>query len=370
MAMLIVIFGVAAAVETPDNIFPTLVFRSSWSSGPMTGFPADDMSKWVDLHYERTLSSQVNDIEHIESRSSALWDRKVFFQRGVNINGALAQTTAASQIVLQVSAAGDLRRPSFSASTPSSVPVIQLALSSKALSQAQYPTWSRTSSALNCPRSPEPRFHRHTAARLLQVEVEHHQVQKLKPTACPRRTSSMRSARAEHRDARRNGEGRRLRYTVARSMARRPARQLNDVPIRVVDGTTIFLHDVAVTPMPVLRRKSTWLASTVERRVDDDPEDGAASTLDVINGVKALLPRLRETLPESLKLNAINDQSSFVNAAVNSVHLRERGCCCADRADDPDLLAAGVRRSHHHDLDPLAILTSVTLCPRSAKRST
>ena len=137
MAMLIVIFGVTAAIKTPTDIFPNIgipVVAVVWT---YDGLPADDMSKRVIYYYERTLSSQVNDIEHIESQSLPRYGIvKVFFQPGVNINGALAQVTAASQTVLKYLPPG-ITPPFVLSFNASSVPVVQLALSSKSLSQAQ-----------------------------------------------------------------------------------------------------------------------------------------------------------------------------------------------------------------------------------------
>ena len=103
MAMLIVIFGVTAAIKTPTDIFPNIgipVVAVVWT---YNGLPPDDMSGRVIYYYERTLSAQVNDIEHIESQSLAGYGVvKVFFQPNVNINSALAQITAASQTVLKL----------------------------------------------------------------------------------------------------------------------------------------------------------------------------------------------------------------------------------------------------------------------------
>src|SRR5580693_1962640 len=107
MAMLIVIFGVTAAIKTPTDIFPNIgipVVAVVWT---YNGLPPDDMSGRVIYYYERTLSAQVNDIEHIESQSLAGYGVvKVFFQPNVNINSALAQITAASQTVLKLWAPG------------------------------------------------------------------------------------------------------------------------------------------------------------------------------------------------------------------------------------------------------------------------
>src|SRR6202161_4459181 len=136
MAMLIVIFGVTAAIKTPTDIFPNIgipVVAVVWT---YDGLPADDMSKRVVYYYERTLSAQVNDIEHIESQSLPGYGVvKVFFQPGVNINGALAQVTAASQTVLKLLPPG-ITPPYVLTFNASSVPILQLALSSNTLSQA------------------------------------------------------------------------------------------------------------------------------------------------------------------------------------------------------------------------------------------
>ena len=137
MAMLIVIFGVTAAIKTPTDIFPNIgipVVAVVWT---YNGLPPDDMSGRVIYYYERTLSAQVNDIEHIESQSLAGYGVvKVFFQPSVNINAALAQITAASQTVLKQLPAG-ITPPYVLSFNASSVPILQLALSSDTLSQAE-----------------------------------------------------------------------------------------------------------------------------------------------------------------------------------------------------------------------------------------
>src|SRR6201995_4972305 len=136
MAMRIVIFGVTAAIRTPTDIFPNIgipVVAVVWT---YNGLPPDDMSGRVIYYYERTLSSQVNDIEHIESQSlSGYGVVKVFFQKNVNINAALAQVTAASQTVLKYLPPG-ITPPYVLSYNASSVPVLQLALSSQSLDQA------------------------------------------------------------------------------------------------------------------------------------------------------------------------------------------------------------------------------------------
>src|ERR1700692_3419240 len=135
MAMLIVIFGVTAAVKTPTDIFPNInipVVSVVWT---YTGLPPDDMSGRVVYYYERTLSAQVGDIQHIESQSlSGYGVVKIFFQKDVNIRTALAQVTAASQTVLKLLPPG-ITPPYVLSYNAATVPILQLALSSQSLPQ-------------------------------------------------------------------------------------------------------------------------------------------------------------------------------------------------------------------------------------------
>jgi multidrug efflux pump subunit AcrB len=135
MAMLILLFGGIAAVRTPTDIFPNIgipVISVVWT---YNGLPPDEMSGRIVYYYERTLSSQVSDIQHIESQSlSGYGVVKIFFQPSVNIDAALAQVTAASQTVLKQLPAG-VTPPTVLVFNASSVPILQLALSSDSLSE-------------------------------------------------------------------------------------------------------------------------------------------------------------------------------------------------------------------------------------------
>ena len=138
MAILIVIFGVTAAVKRRPTSSPISAFRSSRSSGPTTACRRTTCPGRIIYYYERTLTAQVNDIEHIESQSLPGYGVvKIFFQPNVNINSALAQVTAASQTVLKLLPPG-ITPPYVLSFNASSVPILQLALSSNALSQAQF----------------------------------------------------------------------------------------------------------------------------------------------------------------------------------------------------------------------------------------
>src|SRR5271155_3458567 len=137
MAILIMIFGARAAIGTPTDIFPNIgipVISVVWS---YTGLPPDDMANRILSGYERSLSTTVNDIEHIESQSlPGIGVVKVFFQPSVDISAAQAQVASISQTVLKQMPAG-VTPPIILVYNASSVPIIQLALSSDKLSQTE-----------------------------------------------------------------------------------------------------------------------------------------------------------------------------------------------------------------------------------------
>jgi multidrug efflux pump subunit AcrB len=136
MALLILIFGAASAIRTPTDIFPNIsipVVSVVWS---YTGLPPDDVSGRIVGFYERSLTTSVTDIEHIESQSIANYGViKIFFQPTVDINAAIAEVTAMSQQVLKQMPPG-ITPPTVLSFNASSVPILQLALSSPTLSEA------------------------------------------------------------------------------------------------------------------------------------------------------------------------------------------------------------------------------------------
>ena len=318
MAMLIVIFGVGAWVKTPTDIFPNIgipVVAVVWT---YNGLPPDDMSGRVIYYYERTLSAQVNDIEHIESQSLPGYGVvKVFFQPGVNINAALAQITAASQTVLKLLPPG-ITPPYVLQFNASSVPVLQLALSSDALSQSQIfdagQNFIRPQLATIAGAAvPSP-----YGGKVRQVQIDLDQ-QKLQAYGIA--AQDVVDAVAQQNLITPMGTEKigRFEYIVALNDSPTRIEELNDLPIRQVDGATVYVCDVAQVHDGSPPQTNMVRVDGANAVLMTILKAGSVSTLDVINGVKALLPKLRETLPKSLRLEAVGDQSAFVKSAVNSV---------------------------------------------------
>jgi multidrug efflux pump subunit AcrB len=360
MAMLIVIFGVTAAIRTPTDIFPNIgipVVAVVWT---YNGLPPDDMSGRVVYYYERTLSAQVNDIEHIESQSLPGYGVvKVFFQPNVNINSALAQITAASQTVLKLLPAG-ITPPYVLSFNASSVPILQLALSSDTLSQAQIfdagQNFIRPQLATVAGTAvPSP-----YGGKVLQVQVDLNQ-DKLQAYGMSSQDVVEAIARQNLITPVGTEKVGKYEYIVSLNDAPSQISELNDLPIRDVDGTPIYIHDVAYVhegSPPQINMVRVDGSNAVLMTI---LKTGSASTLDVIAGVKALLPKLRQTLPSSLKLEPVGDQSRFVTTAVSSVIFE--GVVAASLTGLMILIFLGSWRSTLIIMVsiPLAILTSVAL---------
>ena len=318
MAMLIVIFGVGAWVRTPVDIFPNIgipVVAVVWT---YDGLPADDMSKRVIYYYERTLTTQVNDIEHIESQSMPRYGVvKIFFQPKVNINAALAQVTAASQTVLKYLPPG-MTPPFVLSFNASSVPVLQLALSSQSLSQAELQDYGQNFirpqlASVAGAAIPSPYGGK---VRQVQVDIDQGKLQAYGLSAEEVVDAIGRQNIITPVGVEKVGG---FEYVVSINGSPEQIASLNDLPIKVVNGATIFVRDVAFAHDGAPPQTNMVRVDGANAVLMTILKAGSVSTLDVINGVKALLPKLRETLPSSLKLVAVGDQSTFVNAAVHSV---------------------------------------------------
>jgi multidrug efflux pump subunit AcrB len=318
MAVLILIFGTASALRTPTDIFPNINIPVISVVFSYTGLPADDMAGRIVTFYERSLPNSVNDIEHIESQSIANYGIiKIFFQPTVNINAALAQVNGMSQTVLKQMPPG-ITPPLILSFNASSVPILQLALSSDKMSETQI-----FDAALNFIRpalAPVPGAAlplpfggkvRQVQADLNQQALHQYGVSSndvinalsLQNLITPVGTQKIGT----------------YEYTVNLNDSPKAVEAFNDLPVKTVNGTVIYMRDVAYVhdgSPPQTNAVHVNGASAVLLTI---MKAGTSSTLDIINGVKSLLPSVSQTLPSSLKLTAVGDQSVFVTDAVSSV---------------------------------------------------
>jgi multidrug efflux pump subunit AcrB len=360
LAVVIALFGIRAAVQTPTDIFPNInipVVSVVWT---YNGLLPNDMSGRVIYYYERTLTAQVGDIEHIESQSlNGYGVVKIFFQKNVDIAAALAQVTAASQTVLKLLPPG-ITPPYVLSYNASSVPILQLALSSKKLPQMQLfdlgqnfirPQLATVAGAA----VPSP-----YGGKVLQVQVDLDQ-QAMQAHAVSAddvvNTISVQNLILPAGDEKMG----KFDWNVSLNASPVMLERINDLPVKDVNGTIIYMRDVAYVHTGSPPQTNLVRVNGSRAVLMTILKAGSASTLSVIEGIKSLLPRVEESLPSSLNLRAVGDQSIFVKAAVFGV-VREAALAAA-LVGVMILLFLGSWRSTVIILIeiPLAILFSLTL---------
>jgi multidrug efflux pump subunit AcrB len=319
MSILILILGALAIVRTPTDIFPNIdipVVSIIWN---YNGLVPEDMSNRIVTTTERNLTTTVDNIEHIESQSLyGIAVVKVFLQPTANIQQGIAQITAVSQTQLRQLPAGSTP-PLILAYSASSVPVLQLALSGQNLSEQQLNDYGLNfirTQIITVPGVSVP-YPYGGKQRQVQVDLNTTALQSKGLSALdvvnaisvqnlilPTGTSKIGSRE----------------YDVSiPNAAPQTIDDLNRIPIKTIGGTTIYIKDVAwvrdgfppqTNIVRVNGQRSVLL--TIQKA-------GNASTLNVISGIKALLPQIKTTLPPQLQIAPLNDQSIFVRGAISGV---------------------------------------------------
>jgi multidrug efflux pump subunit AcrB len=321
LALLILMVGPFTIARTPTDIFPNInipVVAVIWNYG---GLSAEEMSTRIVSIYERNLTTTVNDIEHVESQSlRGIAIVKVFLQPGAKIDLALAQVTGSAQSALRQLPPGT--QPPFVVTfNASTVPVLQLALSGKKLSEQQLfdlgVNFLRTQLAsVAGAQIPYP-----YGGKQPQIQVdlmpEAMQAKHLSPADVVNAISAQNLILPSGTQKIGGTE-----YDVDLNASPRTIDELNNLPIKTVGESTIYIHDVAhvrdgFPPQTNIVRVDGLRASLVTIQ-----KVGNASTLDIIRNVKEALPRIQAGLPPDLDIKPLADQSLFVQASITGV-LRE-----------------------------------------------
>ncbi len=359
MAVLIVLIGPLAAMRTPTDILPDInipVIAVVWQ---YQGLPAQDMAGRIIYYYERTLTSTVNNIEHIESQSlNGVGVVKIFFQPGVNISTASAQVTSISQTVLKQMPPG-ITPPQVLNYSASTVPILELAFSSKTLGEGQiYDTAQNfiRPALATVPGAATPSPY---GGKVRQIQID------LNPTALQAKGLSpadVGAALANQNLIIPAGTAKigQFEYDVELNDSPQAFAELNDIPIKTVNGATIYMRDVAQVRDGAPPQTNVVRVDGRRSVLMTVLKSGSASTLAIVAGVKSILPRLEQTLPPSFKVLLLDDQSVFVKAAVSGV-IRE-GVIAAALTSLMILLFLGSWRSSLIIAVsiPLAILCSIT----------
>ena len=318
MAMLIVLASPFVLLKIATDIFPEIdipVISIIWNYG---GLPAQEMGQRIAAQHERSLTTTVSDIEHIESTSLAgISVIKVFFQPTANIQTAIAQVVAISQSQVRQLPPG-MTPPLIIKYSASSIPVVQLGLSSPTL-----PEQTVFDAAVNTLRPqlvtipgvaiPFPYGGKN---RLVSVDLDMQQLQArgLAPAdvvnAVNLQNLILPSGTAKFAGTE---------YTVRMNGSPEAIAGLNDLPVRTTGGTTTYLKDVAYVRDGFVPQTNIVRQDGARGVLLSVLKNGGASTLDIVANLKALLPRVSATLPSDVKLQLLFDQSVFVKAAIQGV---------------------------------------------------
>ncbi|HET7083883.1 MAG TPA: efflux RND transporter permease subunit [Rhizomicrobium sp.] len=318
MALMILIFGPLAAIRTPTDIFPNIGIPVLGVAFNYSGLSPDEMGARIVASYERFLSNNVNDVEHSESQSMpGLGIIKIYFQPNVDIRLATAQVTSSSQTAVRMMPVGT--QPPFIINySASTVPVLQMAFSSSSLSEQQVLDYSQnfarprltTVAGAAVPFSYGGKF------RSIQIDLD--------PLAMQARglsATDVQNAFANQNQITPAGNIKigSYQYVVKLNNAADTLETMNDMPVKTVNGGTVFLHDVAHVRDGNSIQQNIVHVDGARAVLSTVLKNGQTSTIDVVNGIKNLLPVLKTQLPEALKIDVLTDQSVFVKAAISGV---------------------------------------------------
>jgi CzcA family heavy metal efflux pump len=318
MAVVIFIAGIGAALRTPVDIFPDIrvpVIAVAWQ---YAGLPPEEMAGRIVTPYERILTTTVNDIEHVESQSlQGIGIVKIFLQPGADTRTATAQVTSVSQSVLRQLPPG-VTPPLILNYSASTVPIIQLALSGHGLSEQQLFDIAQNQIRTQLVTVQGAAIPYPSGGRQRQIQID------IDPGALQARGLSAQdvgAAIAAQNQINPAGFAKigTYQYSIKLNNAPGSIEALNDLPVKTVNGATIYMRDVAY-----VRDGSGPQTNVVH--VDGGRsvlitvlKNGATSTLAIIDGIKQALPGIAAGLPSTLQIKPVGDQSLFVKAAVSGV---------------------------------------------------
>ncbi len=318
LAILILILGTLSALRTPTDIFPNInipVVSIIWTYNGLA--PQDIASRIITLQ-ERNLTTTVNDIEHLESQSlNGVAVIKVFFHPGANISTAIAQIAGQSQTQLKQLPAGTTA-PLIITYSASSVPILQLALSSPTLPEQQLNDLGLNFVRPQLTSVPGTAIPYPYGGKQRQVQVDLNTAALQANGLSPLDVVNAISAQNLILPAGTAKIGA-FEYNVDMNGSPTTIKGLNDLPIKTVGTSTIYIRDVAFVRdgfppqtniVRVDGRRSTLM--TIQKI-------GSASTLSIIAGIKQLLPFVKSTLPPDLQILTVGDQSVFVRGAISGV---------------------------------------------------
>jgi multidrug efflux pump subunit AcrB len=318
LALLLLLLGPLAALRTPTDIFPDIRIPVIGVVWQYTGLPPDQMAGRITTPFERTLTTTVNDIEHIVANSyNGFGIVKIFFQPNVDIRTANAQVTAISQTLLKQLPPG-ATPPLILNYNASTVPIIQVALSGEGLTeqnladlginQLRTPLITVPGAAIPYPYGGKQ--------RQIQIDLNSAALQARGLSGQDVANTLAAQNLITPVGTQKIGE---FEYNIQLNNSPLRIEELGNLPIKTVNGAMVYIRDVAT-----VRDGNPPQTNIVH--VDGNRsvlmmvlKAGAISTLDIISGIKQKVTDVKSQLPDNLKINFVGDQSVFVRSAIGGV---------------------------------------------------
>jgi multidrug efflux pump subunit AcrB len=318
LAMLIVLFGVLEILRMPTDIYPEInipVVAAIWS---YNGLPPREMEGRIATQFERAATTTVSGIEHIESQTlSGVSVIKVFLQPGTSMDGAVAQVAAVSQPILRSMPLGTTA-PLIMPYNAANVPILQLGLSSATLDEQQIydigTNFLRPGLAtVQGAQLPLP-----IGGKQRQIEVD---LDPEKLFAWGLSASDISNALTAQNLVLPSGTAKigTLEYPILVNGSPEAVAGFNDLPIQTVNGTTVYLRDVAHVRDGYAPQTSLVVMNGVKGGLLPVLKAQGASTLDVVSRVHQTVPTVQATLPPGFDVKQLFDQSIFVRGAIDGV---------------------------------------------------
>src|SRR6202045_3199355 len=318
VALLIFIIGPLSVMRTPTDIFPNIdipVLSIVWS---FNGFSAEDMTRRVTSPVERALTTDVDNIEHIESQTlNGVAVIKVFFHPGADINRAIAEAAANSSSLLKNLPPGILP-PLILSYNASTVPILQLALTSKTLPEQQLYDYGnnfiRTQLATVQGAAVPLPFGGKVRQIMVDIDSRALQARGLSPLDVVNAVNAQNLILP-------GGTAKigTLEYNVNLNGSTQTVEALNDLPVSMSGGKVIYVRDVAHVRDGYAPQTNIVRTNGTRSALLQIEKSGNASTLAIIANVKAMLPQIAAGLPKELGIQPVSDQSVFVSSAVSGV---------------------------------------------------
>ena len=321
MALLIIILTPVTILRTPVDIFPEInipVISVVWS---YSGLSPSEMADRIVSNSERGINVTVNDVEHSESQSlNGIAVVKIFFRPSVNIATALSQVTTISQTVLRGLPPGTTP-PFIITYTASTTPIIQLGLSSKSMPEQQLFDQGNNflRSQLATVQGAATPYPYGGKPRQIQVDLDSAKLQAygLAPADIVNAVNAQNLVLPAGTTKIGPTE-----YNVEMNGTPQTIEELNNLPVKTTNGSTLYLRDVAHVRDAFSVQTNIVRQDGVRGVLMSMYKIGSASTLTVVNAIKDMMPRAEQILPPELTIHALFDQSLFVRASINGV-LRE-----------------------------------------------